>query len=179
MFVLQIKGAKELAAKLDKAAGGMRDFLTRNMDRACITIENQAKLNVSGGVKLPMEGGGSWSQPYLHVRGNKLRGSYAHKVEIHDFEIIGRVGSALIYAPVHEFGAHIVAKAKPYLTFPIKVMGALTKSGKMRSRNAWVRVKEVTIPARHPLRYAGQLKKQEIINTIGANFGRYMRGKGL
>lgn len=179
MFSVRLQGCKELQSKLQKAESGLMEHVTKDMNRACILVENQVKLNVSGGVKLPMEGGGWRSQPYLHVRGNKLRGSYAHKVEIHGFEIIGRVGSALIYAPVHEFGAHIVAKAKPYLTFPIKVMGALTKSGKMRSRNAWVRVKEVTIPARHPLRYAGQLKKQEIINTIGANFGRYMKGKGL
>lgn len=43
-------------------------------------------------------------------------------------------GTNLIYAPVHQFGATIVAKNAPYLVFP-------TPTG-------WARKKSVTIPAR-------------------------------
>lgn len=184
MFSIELRGCKELQQKVNKAEKGLIEFLTRDMEKACIIVENQVRINVSGATRLPMEGGGVYSQPYLRVRGGHLRSAYTHKVEMHGTEVIGRVGTPYFVALVHEFGKTIVAKAKPYLMFPIRIMGALgrtTKAGPAKPRygKQWVRVRQVHIPARHPLQYAGELKKKEVIDMIGNDFGLYIKGQGL
>jgi phage gpG-like protein len=57
--------------------------------------------------------------------------------------LVGR--TQVIYASVHEFGATIRAKRFPYLCFPISGVGPW----RGKSAKRWVKVKQVTIPARH------------------------------
>ncbi len=72
------------------------------------------------------------------VRKGYLRRSIRNRVEEHGREIVIKVGSNLIYAPVQELGAVIRAKKAEYLTFKID--------------GQWRRKKEVTIPARPYIR---------------------------
>jgi len=88
----------------------------------------------------------------LHNRTNNLRSSIHGEASATDSEITGIVGSNMIYAPVHEFGAVIRAKNAPFLRFQVN--------------GHWVSVKEVTIPARPFLAPAVDAMRQEIIDRL-------------
>jgi len=86
--------------------------------------------------------------------GGHLRSSIHSVVHGHDY---AEVGTNVIYARVHEFGATIRAKNKPYLVFQTPTeyqeKEVVTRSGKRRKTVRrvgmhWVRVKQVTIPKR-------------------------------
>lgn len=107
-----------------------------------------------------------------HLEGDSghLRRSIVY--EVNDAAGEAQLGTNLVYAPPHEFGAVIKAKNAPYLMFPLAgyrtKAGKLTKFGKLAAtgkavnaatgeavnRGGWVRVKQVTIPARPYLRPA-------------------------
>lgn len=69
---------------------------------------------------------------------------------------IASVWTASIYSAIHHFGGIIRAKNKPYLWFPmratVKVVtsarGGMLKKPRRVSLTRWVRLKQVTIPAR-------------------------------
>lgn len=74
----------------------------------------------------------------LKVRSGRLRASIGHRVERRGREIVGILGAGVKYARIHELGGTIKPKTAPYLHFQV--------------RGQWVKVKEVTIPARPYLR---------------------------
>lgn len=65
------------------------------------------------------------------------------EVSVGTGNLIGR--TEVKYASVHEFGAVIRAKRAKYLCFPVGGVGPW----RGKSAKRWVKVKQVTIPARH------------------------------
>lgn len=128
---------------IERAAEGALEEVARK-------IANDAKKNVSGG-------GDSTEQ--LNVRGGDLRSSIAHEVDKDGLTSVGRVGSSVVYAPIHEFGGTIRAK-KDWLRFK-------TRDGQL------VRVKQVTIPARPYLRPA----VMDHLPDIQKTFARHLTQK--
>lgn len=80
-----------------------------------------------------------------------LEKSITKEVITESGEVVGRIGTNVIYAAIQEFGGVIKAKVKDYLTFQ-------TKDGK------WHKAKEVTIKAQPYLRPALLENKQKITN---------------
>lgn len=110
---------------------------------------------------------------YLHRRTGALAGSAGMtQPEREGASWLTRVGfrrgAAERYAPVHEFGATIRARNKPYLVFPIREVGGLAKSNII----GWVRTKEVRIPERRPLRSALAAKRDAIREHVRQEIGR-------
>jgi len=88
----------------------------------------------------------------LHVRSGTLRRSINSKVEDYGDTLIGKLGSNVIYARVHELGAVIRPRASKYLKFQV--------NGK------WVSVKQAVIPARPFLRPAIEENIDRMANII-------------
>lgn len=126
---IQVLGATEVAQKLSGLPQKLDLAERRAVQRGALKAESVWKRKASGDV--------------LHVRTGAYRVAInAGPVESDAGRIQARVGSrrgpASKYAPVHEFGAVIVPKTKPYLVFK-------TRDG------AWVSTKRVVIPARRPM----------------------------
>jgi len=154
MILFVLRGTDECRKKIQDIEQNLTAALGQGMTKACILITNEVQLLVSGNRRLPMTMGMSpWSSDVLHVRSGRLKSSYTHRVIVFGREIIGVVGSAVKYAPVHEFGAVIRPLTHKFLRFK-------------GSSGEFVFVKSVTIPARAPLRTAGQNKKDEIRNLL-------------
>ncbi len=67
--------------------GELKAELLKRVTQACLVVEEQAKT-------IAPVGGGT----------GQLRDSITHKIEIKDGDIIGQVGSTMMYAPYVEFG---------------------------------------------------------------------------
>lgn len=72
----------------DKVMAELKKELIARVTQACMVVESQAK-------SIAPVGGGT----------GQLRDSITHNVEEKDGEIIGQVGSSLMYAPYVEFGS--------------------------------------------------------------------------
>lgn len=78
---------------------------------------------------------GSFGKPgHLKARTGNLRRSINTKVVDKGNQIVGTIGSAVIYAAIHELGGKILPKKGKYLKFAID--------------GHWISVKQVNIPAR-------------------------------
>ncbi len=75
----------------------IKDKLDRNMEKACLLVERDAKINA------PVDTG-------------RLRASITHRIEKDDEDIVGIVGTNVVYASYQEFGT-IHMPAHPFL-FP-------------------------------------------------------------
>lgn len=94
----------------------------------------------------------------LYKRGNLRRSLTTRRAsESGVLIVIQEVGTNLVYAPPHEFGATIRAKNGPFLIFQLD-------SGE------WIRTRSVTIPARPFLRPAFEEKKAIAVLEIGRVF---------
>lgn len=121
-----ISGAQAFEAKLARIAGAMPTALTAEVNRQDALLEAYIKRDkLSGQVLNRRTGRLSRS---IHSEPARLEGS----------AILGKVGTNLVYAPVHEFGATIRAKRAKYLRFKID--------------GHWVMKTQVTIPARPYMR---------------------------
>ena len=85
-----------------------------------------------------------------------LQKSITNEVKSESGEIVGRIGSNVVYAAIQEYGGVIRARNKPYLHFK-------TKDGK------WHKVKSVTIPAQPYLRPAILDNKDQITTKLGGS----------
>lgn len=74
----------------------------------------------------------------LHIRTGRLKSSINGTSQMVGNIVTGKIGTNVVYAPIHEFGGVIRAKNSPYLRFKIG--------------DRWVSKKQVTIPARPFLR---------------------------
>ena len=167
MILLTLRGNKEALKRVEDIEKHAVDFLGRDVKKACLMIEREVKIAVTGGRRLPpIQGATPYSKDYLHVGKGKLRGSYTSKIEVHGKTIIGRIGSPLIYAGVHEFGAEIHAKNKPFLVFEPKVA--------RKGVGHLVMVKSVTIPERAPLRKSGEHEREAIIHLFNMDIGDFL-----
>ena len=134
MLDIIINGAKEVAEKLKQAAEKSAIAMRKGLKRSAIIIEGEAKRIVYDGHPDHLKGGKG-----------RLRGSITHQVD--ESGLTAKIGSNVIYARIHEFGGVIKAKNAPYLMF--------------KGEDGWVRVKEVTIPARPYLKPAFEEKGEE------------------
>lgn len=142
----KISGNKKLAAKLKRTGRRMDSQMERSMQKALNIVLRSAKQHLTGG--LP-----------LNVRSGRLRGSVTTRISKKSSgSLSGAVGSNVIYAPVHEYGAEIRAKNAEYMTFKYKGM--------------WYRLKEVTIPKRPWLGPAFESN----VTRINQVFGRDVTG---
>jgi hypothetical protein len=128
-------GADKKMQALFRLEGGTKKALTGAMG---LTVK-RAQQNVTNSILRVGTG---------HLKRNiggqvKADGKGWFEVSIGTGNLIGR--TEVIYASVHEFGAVIRAKRAPYLWFPIGGVGPW----RGKSAKRWVKVKQVTIPARH------------------------------
>ncbi|HYW76729.1 MAG TPA: phage virion morphogenesis protein [Gammaproteobacteria bacterium] len=121
-----ITGAREFRAKLERIAGAMPAAITAEVNRQDALLEAYIKREKLSG------------QVLNRRTGRLSRSIHSEPARREGSTILGRVGTNLIYAPVHEFGATIRAKRAKYLRF--KVGGQ------------WVMKEQVTIPARPYMR---------------------------
>lgn len=134
MITVKLEGARKLVFDLN----GMERKLANKVmpeivSKAAFKIEENVKEAVSG--KILKTG---------HFRGGTFRKSIHTLLHGNKRKAGASVGTNLIYAPVHEFGAIIRAKRVKYLKFFIPGVG-------------WRQKKQVTIPARKP--FAKSFKK--------------------
>jgi hypothetical protein len=139
--------------KLYDMPRGVPSAVQRGLDRALETIrENLIERRLSGAGPFPP------SQHKLGELTGDLQSSVYARSVIGGGRVTGIIGSDVIYAPVHEYGAVISAKRAPFLQF--MVLGK------------WVRTKSVTIPARAPFRTeiespeSAALVSQEIVAEV-------------
>lgn len=81
---------------------------------------------------------GKLSGPVLKVQTGRLRSSIITDIIPQPPKLIGKIGTNVVYATIHEYGGIIRAKNKPYLQF--------------KTPTGWVSVKEVHMPERSYLR---------------------------
>jgi phage gpG-like protein len=133
---------------------GVRSLLTRleaigeRAEQAEEKVLLDAGALIAGEAKRNVRGGGS----RLNVRTGRLSRSLT-AVRIGRGRVA--VGTNVIYAPVHEFGATITAKNAPYLRFQYP-----------RRSGQWHSVRSVTIPARPFLGPALASKRDEAVGLI-------------
>jgi len=139
--------------KLYQMPRGVPSAIQRGLDRGLEAVkENLIENRLSGA------GPFAPSQHRLGDRSGNLRGSVYARSVIGGGKVTGVIGSDVIYAPVHEYGAVISAKNAPFLVF--RVLGKI------------VRAKSVTIPERAPFRTeiesdkSTKLISREIVDEI-------------
>ena len=117
---IEVIAADVWARKFQSAAQRASQVMREKMQLALFGLESGIKDKLSGKV--------------LKVRTGRLRSSVTSRIEGTGKNIIGKVGTNFLYAPVHEYGAVITPKRGKYLTFQVD--------------GHWVRVKSVRIPRR-------------------------------
>lgn len=121
----EIKGADEFQAKLKRVGGKMKHgVMQKAMTAACLRVIRHAKSRRfrRGAYDLPAVPG------ILTTRGGGagLMGSIVHDVDWRGRDIIGRVGSPLVYARIHEKGGRTGRggmtrlRPRPYLKPSVK-----------------------------------------------------------
>jgi phage gpG-like protein len=138
MFKIEITKTVETDRFLEKYPAEFRLSLIKGFTRGVKYLEGKVK-----------ESFGKEGKP--KVKSGALRRSITSTITERSKFLVGSVGSNLIYAPVHEFGATIHAKKSPFLKFKI---GA-----------RWFSMKKVTIPAR-PYLYPTIVENSRQFNEI-------------
>lgn len=139
----------------------VQKLVKRAVTRGVIRVEREIKLNLSGKV--------------LHVQTGRLRTSIRHRIKVMrgGKRIVGRIGTNVVYAMIHEFGGTIVPRSGKFLTVPADgVLGSardyedtyaivqgdkgriMQKMGKGKSRVLFWLVRSVRIPERPYIRPA-------------------------
>lgn len=137
--------SEKIAATVANFNGNMRNGILAS----CILVEGKIKRDYLSG-------------QVLNVRTNRLRGSITHKMpQLTTGGWQGTVGTNVIYAPVHEYGATIEAKNKPYLRFQ-------TADG------SWHSVRKVVIPPRPFMGPALEDNRDEIVQTMKRHITRHL-----
>ena len=134
---IEVIGTEQIAKKFQSASQRASQVMREKMQSALFLLESGIKDKMSGKV--------------LKVRTGRLRSSVTSRVESAGGDIVGRVGSNVVYAPVHEYGAVITPKRGKYLTFQVD--------------GHWVRVRSVRIP-RRPIWEPTLKENQEKIRNL-------------
>ena len=151
-YRIRFEGLQSIVDRADHILREEKSALGKALKTAAVVVESEAKRQVYAG-----------RPEHLNADQGRLRASLTHYMEAGGLRAY--VGSALIYAPVHEYGATIRAKNKPYLVFFIPGAEAMKAKrwGPRRAREEgagqWVRVKQVTIPPRPYLGPALEAKR--------------------
>lgn len=126
MLNVKLEGDYALRVKFDGIQRNLRPMFRDAVQKSLYLLERDIKHKLTNQI--------------LNVQSGNLRRSITVNMLS---ELSGEVGTNLIYAPVHEFGATIHAKNFPYLHFKVGAKGIRGKEG-----GEWVMVKQVTIPPR-------------------------------
>ncbi len=188
MLRLRFEGLAEFRERLEYIAKQAHSTIGKALDESAKLVEAESKRTI-------------YSSPPRTLgqeTGGRLRSSLYHQLDT--TRLRAYVGSALIYAPVHEYGKTIRAKNKPYLMFFLteEQLGGFTRvkysvnkyTGERRAvkamtrgqyfkgkRGHWVQVKEVTIPARPYLGPALYHEREAIRNELGKAIQGLMDGE--
>jgi phage gpG-like protein len=141
-------GDDELRRGMDKTAREIPGRIYSAMVQACSLVENRAKTYHLAGYTL---------KAGTHVLQRSVKSRVGNELG----KVVGRVGSPIVYAAIHEFGGIIRPKNAKYLVFQIN--------------GTWIRTKQVTMPKREWLSKSlndvkGQIEKifgREIKIAIG------------
>ncbi len=147
-----VKGDKELVKKYKRAGKRVPRTVGMSMRKALYLVQNSMKLHLSGGSP-------------LNVRSGRLRGSIRHEMRKRGIHLEGSVGSNLIYAPVHEFGAEIHTKSAAGMRFMVG--------------GHWVTAQKVTIPKRPYAEPALTSNRERINQIFGRDMSNALRREGL
>ena len=117
MSVVSVKilGTDRLLKALDKISKGIPPALVKAMWLACLEVTAQAKLNLAG-----------------RSRSGQLMKSIHSDIKKTMTDIVGKVGTNLIYARIQELGGTITPKRARALTIPLRA--ALTGRGVARGK---------------------------------------------
>lgn len=116
-----IEGDDKLRNGISQTAKKLPGRVYNSVVQACLLVEVRAKTYHLAGHT-------------LKARTHRLQQSVKSMVRREGRKIVGRVGSPVVYAAIHEFGGIIKPKNAKYLVFQIE--------GK------WIRTKKVTMPKR-------------------------------
>lgn len=148
-LTLSVGGKVLRSEKIAATVGNFNGNLRNGILAACILVEGKVKRDYLSG-------------QVLHVRTGRLRSSITHALPtLGPQGWQGTVGTNVIYAPVHEYGATIEPKTKPYLKFQ-------TPDG------AWHSVKRVVIPPRPFMKPALEDNTDAILTTIRRHITRHL-----
>ena len=128
MLDIKIIGDRQVVIAFDQMQKETPKVLGRIIRKAGLAVEKRVKENLTNRI--------------LNVQSGQLRRSITTRFGGTSNSPFAEIGTNLIYAPVHEFGATIHAKNGPYLKFKVGTKGMTRKGG------SWVSVPQVTIPAR-------------------------------
>jgi len=158
MAGIRIIGANEAQARFDGIVRREPKVIARALNQAGYIVAGQATKNLSAGV------GSAHTYPW--TRKGFLKNSIVTQVDPSGRRAY--VGSGLVYAPVHEFGATIRPKTKPYLVFFV---------GEKAGSGHWVRTKQVTIPPRPYLGPALDTMRPAIKRKFAEAISKLLAGK--
>lgn len=149
MVTVKLQGDRELKFALNRMTRKLaNEVMPEIVAKAAFRIEENVSEAVSGKI--------------LKSRSGHLRRSI-HTVRYGSKRNAGAtIGTSVIYAPVHEFGAIIRAKKAKYLKFKIPGVG-------------WRSVKQVKIPARQPFAKSFKESLPFIDRMISAVVGRAVK----
>lgn len=142
LLQITVRGAEQLGLKLAAASRQVPNRILQAVQKACYLVQAQAKRNVTGG------------HP-LHRKTSRLGASITTQVNQLGHAYEGRVGTNVIYGPVHEFGMIIVSKGQK-MHFPI---------GTGRGQK-WITKDRVGIPARPWLSPALEVNQGRIVAML-------------
>lgn len=137
---LEIKLQDESRRRLKAMPGLVVPALFKGMKASMYLAEREAKLNLSGRV--------------LNRRTGRLRSSVTVETDIAGDRVMGRIGSNVIYARIHELGGDIFPKRAKALKFQIPGVG-------------WRTAQKVTMPERPFLRPAIMDNLEDMSRLIG------------
>lgn len=134
MFKVDLKLSPASRALIKRMPDLVTPALYKGMKESMLVAEREAKLNLSGRI--------------LNRRTGRLRNSITSDVRIAGDKVIGRIGSNVVYARIHELGGEIVPRRAKALKFQIG--------------DKWVTTQKVVMPARPYLRPAIEKNISEI-----------------
>jgi len=141
MIDVKVVGDKEVIQRYKMVAKKLPDNLYKAMLRLTLYLAGYVKTRKLTGQS-------------LKVRTGRLRNSITGKAQRIGNKIIGKVGTNVEYARIHEFGGDIYPKNAPYLRFQVN--------------GQWVTTKHVKIPKRPYLQPSLKENRDRILRDLGA-----------
>ena len=154
---LKVVGLKKAQRRSKAAPKRVASQIEIAMKKAVELVRGRAQFNITGARAT------NPPQKLGRVSG-RLAGSIVGRVETEGNEVVGLVGTKVIYARIHEFGGTIRAKRAPFLVFKLA-------DGTFR------RVKSVTIPARPYLQPAIKWARPRIAQLLRRGLSIGLRGQ--
>ena len=101
----------------------------------------------------------------LNIRSGRLRDSIQTEVRVDGNDVVGFIGSDLIYSAIHEYGGTITARSSKYLIF--------------KTNRGWRKVSSVNIPPRPYLRPAIENTQKEVEKILSESILNSIKGRVL